>query len=96
MIEFDVTALLQDEAAGSPVLIKSIVPGGSCDRDGVCRVGDTVIAVNDEKVAHLAVIDVREKIVGPMGTTVSVLFQRPTGDYYEVFGCFLEFRGSLG
>ena len=58
VIEFDVTALLQDEAAGSPVLIKSIVPGGSCDRDGVCRVGDTVIAVNDEKVAHLAVIDV--------------------------------------
>jgi hypothetical protein len=74
---------VQDEGAGSPVFIKSIVPGGSCDRDGICRAGDIVVAVNNEKVSHLAVVDIREKIVGPMGTAVVMLFQRPNGEFYE-------------
>ncbi len=74
---------MQDEGAGSPVLIKSIVPGGSCDRDRICRAGDIVVAVNNEKVSHLPVVDIREKIVGPVGTGVVMLFQRPNGEFYE-------------
>ena len=40
--------------------------------------------MNSEKVANLPVVQVREKIVGPTGTTVAVLFKRPNGDFYEV------------
>lgn len=67
------------------MIIKSIVPGGSCHLDGACSVGDAIVAVNSEKVANLPVVQVREKIVGPTGTTVVVLFKRPNGDFYEVF-----------
>ena len=69
---------------GTPVIIKSIVPGGSCDLDGNCNVGDAIIAVNSEKVANLPVVQVREKIVGPTGTSIVILFKRPNGDFYEV------------
>ena len=65
-------------------MIKSIVPGGSCDLDGNCSIGDAIIAVNSEKVANLPVVQVREKIVGPTGTTVVILFKRPNGEFYEV------------
>jgi C-terminal processing protease CtpA/Prc len=74
---------MQDDGAGSPVFIKSLVTGGSCDKDGICRAGDFVVAVNNEKVAHLPVVEIREKIVGPMGTSVVILFQRPNGEFYE-------------
>ncbi len=69
---------------GTPVIIKSIIPGGSCDLDGNCNVGDAIIAVNSEKVAYLPVVQVREKIVGPTGTSIVILFKRPNGDFYEV------------
>ncbi len=77
------TRTTQDDR-GAPVIIKSILPGGSCDLDGNCNVGDAIIAVNSEKVANRPVAQVREKIVGPVGTTVVILFRRPNGDYYEV------------
>jgi C-terminal processing protease CtpA/Prc len=39
----------QQEADGS-VYVKTIVSGGSAERDGVVRVGDMILAVDDREV----------------------------------------------
>ena len=54
-----------------------------------------MIAVNNEKVSHLPVVEIREKIVGPMGTTVIILFQRENGEYYEVIIFYFSFLKAL-
>lgn len=74
----------QDGGSDSPVFIKSVVAGGACERDGSISVGDGVLAVNGERVIGHSVAAIREKIVGPIGSTVSVTFERAsTGEIYE-------------
>jgi hypothetical protein len=40
------------------------------------QVGDGVVGVNGENVVGLAVAEIRERIVGPIGSTVRVTFAR--------------------
>ena len=73
-----------DGASQSKVFIKSVVPGGACDRDGSIKVGDTVLSVNGENVVGLGVSEIRERIVGPVGSEVTVgLESGATGVAYE-------------
>jgi C-terminal processing protease CtpA/Prc len=66
------------------VFIKSVVPGGACDRDGYVQVGDTVLSVNGENVVGLSVAEIRERIVGPIGSEVAVSLESgATGQTYE-------------
>jgi len=74
----------QDGGAESPVFIKSVVAGGACERDGSISVGDGVLAVNGERVIGSSVASIRERIVGPIGSTVTVTFESSkTGEVYE-------------
>jgi len=72
----------QDGGSSSTVFIKHIVPNGACSRDGVIQVGDAVVGVNGENVMGYAVAEIRERIVGPIGSTVRVAFQRE-GENFE-------------
>jgi C-terminal processing protease CtpA/Prc len=54
----------EPEQADGQVFIKSVVPGGPCDRDGIIKAGDHVLAVNSESCAGLTVAATREKILG--------------------------------
>jgi len=73
-----------DGVGQNKVFIKSVVPGGACDRDGSIQVGDTVLSVNGENVVGLTVADIRERIVGPIGSQVSVTLESATtGEVFE-------------
>ena len=50
--------------ADGKVFIKSVVPGGPCDRDGIIKAGDHVLAVNSDDCIGLTVAAIREKILG--------------------------------
>ena len=73
-----------DGVGQNKVFIKSVVPGGACDRDGSIQVGDTVLSVNGENVVGLTVADIRERIVGPIGSQVSITLESgATGEIFE-------------
>lgn len=71
-------------SVNNKVFIKSVVPGGACDRDGVVQVGDSMLAVNGENVVGLSVAEIRERIVGPIGSEVSIALESgASGQVYE-------------
>ncbi len=67
-------------------------PQTSCPREteraGVAgQVGDFVLQVNGENVVGYPVANIRERIVGPVGSSVRVMFESAvTGQQYEVRG----------
>jgi len=73
----------QDGGPNTKVFIKNVVPGGACGRDGVVQVGDYVVGVNSNNVIGLPVAEIRERIVGPIGSQIRVSFERPSGEVYE-------------
>mmetsp|Transcript_1486 Transcript_1486/g.3350 ORF Transcript_1486/g.3350 Transcript_1486/m.3350 type:complete len:398 (-) Transcript_1486:88-1281(-) len=76
--------LMQQDASEDKVFIKSVVAGGACERDGSVQVGDYVLQVNGENVVGYPVASIRERIVGPVGSTVRVVFESGrTGQQYE-------------
>jgi len=76
--------LMQQDAAEDRVFIKSVVAGGACERDGSVSVGDYVLQVNGENVVGFPVASIRERIVGPVGSTVRVVFESGrTGEMFE-------------
>jgi len=56
-VQAGVGIFFQQEADGS-VYVKTIVSGGSAERDGVVRVGDMILGVDDRevRVVHSSVI----------------------------------------
>mmetsp|Transcript_30669 Transcript_30669/g.71662 ORF Transcript_30669/g.71662 Transcript_30669/m.71662 type:complete len:374 (+) Transcript_30669:3-1124(+) len=73
----------QDGGPSTKVFIKNVVPGGACGRDGVVQVGDFVVGVNGNNVVGLPVAEIRECIVGPIGSQIRVSFERQNGEVYE-------------
>ena len=52
--------------------------------DVLMQVGDTVLSVNGENVVGLTVADIRERIVGPIGSQVSITLESgATGEIFE-------------
>lgn len=50
-VQAGVGIFFQQEADGS-VYVKTIVSGGSAEREGAVRVGDMILAVEDREVRH--------------------------------------------
>ena len=75
--------LMKQDGPENKVFIKSIVAGGACERDGIISVGDSVLAVDGDSVVGYPIEDIREKIVGPIGSQVRVGFEKQsTGEAY--------------
>jgi hypothetical protein len=84
LMQQDLDPDASDGVGQNKVFIKSVVPGGACDRDGSIQVGDTVLSVNGENVVGLTVADIRERIVGPIGSQVSITLESgATGEIFE-------------
>ena len=67
--------------AHHPVVV-SLVPGKAAEACGRIAVGDRLLAVAGQPTLHLTFNDVRDLIVGPVGTPVRLDFQGPEGDYH--------------
>ena len=66
------------------VWIKSVVPGGACDRGGLIQVGDTVWSINGENAVGLTMADISERIFGPIGSQISITLESgATGEIFE-------------
>ena len=82
------------ESAGK-IKVKTIVSGGSAERDGRIQVGDTLIAIDgvDVRGQSQAAPFFKNLITGPEGSTVRLKMLR--GEASSAFGYELElFRGT--
>eukprot|EP00295_Goniomonas_pacifica_P020177 CAMPEP_0175847942 /NCGR_PEP_ID=MMETSP0107_2-20121207/23637_1 /TAXON_ID=195067 ORGANISM="Goniomonas pacifica, Strain CCMP1869" /NCGR_SAMPLE_ID=MMETSP0107_2 /ASSEMBLY_ACC=CAM_ASM_000203 /LENGTH=367 /DNA_ID=CAMNT_0017162821 /DNA_START=7 /DNA_END=1110 /DNA_ORIENTATION=- len=76
----------QQESDGR-VYVKTIVSGGSAERDKTIRIGDVIVKVDDREVVGEALPVLRSLILGAQGTFVKLTFGRAVGDsiqYYDV------------
>lgn len=82
----------QQEGDGS-VFVKTIVNGGSAEREGSVRVGDLIVAVDDRDVVGEPLATLRGLILGPQGSLVTLAFERGDGPDAQQFDCRLM-RGT--
>lgn len=61
---------------GGFVVVKTIVKGGSAERDGTVQVGDRILSVDDRSVAGESLPVLRSLILGPQGSAVKMKFAR--------------------
>ncbi len=59
----------------SPIEIIDVIAGTPAERAGV-RKGDKIMKVNGEDVAHLTTSEVADRVRGPAGTSVTIVFDR--------------------
>ncbi len=59
----------------SPIQVIQVIANTPAERGGV-RKGDKFIKVNGEAVAHLTTSEVADRVRGPEGTTVTIVFDR--------------------
>ena len=72
--EVGVGMRIQDDP---PHTVIALVPGGPAARCGAICVGDQLVAISDVEVATLAATEIRSKIVGPDGSSVTLRLRRP-------------------
>uniref|UniRef100_A0A6U4T0V7 PDZ domain-containing protein n=1 Tax=Hemiselmis andersenii TaxID=464988 RepID=A0A6U4T0V7_HEMAN len=65
---------------GSGPVVKGIVPGGSADQVGGVLVGDELREINGESTVKLPAVELAGKLIGPVGTTVIMVFARKGED----------------
>lgn len=65
----------QQEGDGS-VVVKTIVSGGSAEREGSVMVGDQILSVDQHRVVGEPLSVLRGLILGPQGSYVKLSFQR--------------------
>ena len=65
----------QQEGDGS-VVVKTIVSGGSAEREGTVNVGDQIVSVDEHKVVGEPLSVLRGLILGPQGSFVRLNFHR--------------------
>jgi len=70
--------------ADGHVYVKTIVGGGSADRDGSVQVGDIIVKVDGRDVDGEQMPVVRDLILGPQGTYVVLTFSRPSPDGHDL------------
>lgn len=61
--------------ANSPIEVIGVIPNTPAERAGVKK-GDTFMKVNGEDVSHMTVQEVADRVRGPEGTTVDIVFDR--------------------
>ena len=59
----------------SPIEVIDVIPGTPAERAGV-RKGDKIIKVNGEDVSRLTTSEVADRVRGPEGTAVTIVFDR--------------------
>eukprot|EP00287_Rhodomonas_sp_CCMP768_P012757 CAMPEP_0196724054 /NCGR_PEP_ID=MMETSP1091-20130531/6069_1 /TAXON_ID=302021 /ORGANISM="Rhodomonas sp., Strain CCMP768" /LENGTH=350 /DNA_ID=CAMNT_0042066139 /DNA_START=52 /DNA_END=1104 /DNA_ORIENTATION=+ len=87
-VQAGVGIFFQQEADGN-VYVKTIVSGGSAERDGTVQVGDVILAVDDREVVGEPLPVLRSLILGQQGSSVKITFQRREG------GEVLQFDAKL-
>lgn len=60
---------------GSPIEVIDVIPGTPAERAGVKK-GDKIVKVNGENVTKLTTSEVADRVRGPEGTTVTIVFDR--------------------
>uniref|UniRef100_A0A6T8JUY2 PDZ domain-containing protein n=2 Tax=Hemiselmis andersenii TaxID=464988 RepID=A0A6T8JUY2_HEMAN len=74
-VQAGVGIFFQQEGDGS-VVVKTIVSGGSAEREGSVRVGDQILSVDEHKVVGEPLSVLRGLILGSQGSFVKLTFQR--------------------
>lgn len=77
-VQAGVGIFFQQEGDGS-VYVKTIVSGGSAERDGSVRVGDRILAVDERQVVGEPLANLRGLILGQQGSVVRLVFERREG-----------------
>ena len=75
VVQAGVGIFFQQDAGGF-VVVKSIVKGGSAERDGTVQIGDRILSVDDRSVAGESLPVLRSLILGPQGSAVKMKFAR--------------------
>jgi len=77
-----VTSMISKQDAGEAVYVADIVPDSSAEACGQIQRDDILQAIgNMEIVPGHTLEEVRSRILGPVGTTVTMSFRRPGGQY---------------
>lgn len=75
---FGIGAQLRDDLNGFTLV--RLIEGGPATREGKLKVGDRVIAVNQEPVVGMDIVEAVELIRGPKGTAVTLTILREHGE----------------
>lgn len=75
---FGIGAQLRDDLNGFTIM--RLLEGGPASQDNKLKVGDRIIAVNNEPVVGMDIIEAVELIRGPQGTRVHLTLLRGTGE----------------
>ncbi|MCH9612246.1 MAG: Tail-specific protease [Chlamydiia bacterium] len=87
---FGIGAQLKDDLNGFSIV--RIVEGGPADRAENIKVGDRIIAVNNEPVAGMDITDAVELIRGPQGTPVNLTILREMQEEEELIEEKIDIR----
>jgi hypothetical protein len=75
VVQAGVGIFFQQDVGGF-VVVKTIVKGGSAERDGTVQIGDRILSVDDRSVAGESLPVLRSLILGPQGSVVKMKFAR--------------------
>ena len=75
IVQAGVGIFFQQDVGGF-VVVKTIVKGGSAERDGNVQIGDRLLSVDDRSVAGESLHVLRSLILGPQGSVVKMKFAR--------------------
>lgn len=85
----------QTQETPNKVAVKTLVKGGSAEKEGTVQVGDVLVTVDGKECTNMA--DLRSHILGEVGTFVLLKFARQdqhgSASAYEVSVC--SYAGSL-
>jgi hypothetical protein len=69
------------QESGSDIVVNHLIRGGSAERSGKVQAGDIIISIDDKDVRNKGVGEMRNFIVGPEGSTVTLGFMRDGGSF---------------
>jgi|LauGreDrversion2_3_1035106.scaffolds.fasta_scaffold128591_2 S1-C subfamily serine protease len=75
-----ILATLAPGGPARPHIIDKMVEGGPCHASGLVQPGDVLLEVDGADVRSLLLPDIQSKLIGPRGSTVTLLLQRGTQD----------------
>ena len=75
VVQAGVGIFFQQDVGGF-VVVKTIVKGGSAERDGTVQIGDRILSADDRSVAGESLPVLRSLILGPQGSAVKMKFAR--------------------
>ncbi len=79
VVQAGVGVFFQQDVGGF-VVVKTIVKGGSAERDGTVQIGDRILSVDDRSVAGESLPVLRSLILGPQGSAVKMKFSRQSSN----------------